>query len=214
MALSVCEHPLKASQPSRRLRGQGIPETGLPGERTRSSAVEGWAGRLFGFKLLPVAGLDEPAPEGKALAGRDAVILEDRVELRPIWADIPPPPSPPSLEEVKAARKTEATAMREQARARGVVFGEARLAAMPEDQGAYGDAITYLGWEPEGAILKWKAASGWIELDLPALRAAAEAVGDFIEALFEIEHNHHAAIDALTGVAAVQAYDVAAGWPE
>jgi hypothetical protein len=142
------------------------------------------------------------------------VILEDRVELRPVWTDIPPPPPPPSLEEVKAAKKAEATARREQARARGVLFGEARLAAMPEDQGAYGDAITYLGWKPEGAILKWKAVSGWIKLDLTELRAAAEAVGDFIETLFEIEHNHHVAIDALADVAAVQAYDVATGWPE
>lgn len=163
-----------------------------------------------GVRICPAVQVEEPVPEGMMQAGTAPVFLADRVELRPVWVPVPPPPS---LEEVKAAKKAEATAMRDQVRAGGVLFGSVRLAALPEDQGTYGDSITYLGWKPEGTTLKWKAASGWITVDLPTLRAAAEAVGDFIEALFEAEHVHHAAIDALESVEAVQAYDITIGWP-
>lgn len=48
---------------------------------------------LDGFTILPAVEVDEPTPEGKTLAGRAPVILEDRMELRPVWADIPPPPA-------------------------------------------------------------------------------------------------------------------------
>ena len=166
------------------------------------------------FTLLPVVEVDEPAPDGKIPAGREPVIAGDRVELRPIWADAPPLPPAPTLEETQAARKAEATMLRDQRRARGVLFGTSRLAAMPEDQGTYGDSITYLSWKPEGTRIKWKAATGWIEVDLATLRTAAEAVGDFIEALFDVEHAHHIAIDALPSVEAVLAYDITTGWPE
>ena len=166
------------------------------------------------YALLPVVEVDEPAPDGKILAGRKPVIAGNCVEWRPIWADGPPMPSAPTLEETQASRKAEATMLREQRRARGVLFGTARLAAMPEDQGTYGDSITYLSWKPEGTRIRWKATTGWIEVDLPTLRAAAEAVGDFIEALFDAEHAHHIALDALTSAEAVRAYDINAGWPE
>lgn len=169
---------------------------------------------LGGFTLLPVVAVDEPAPDGKILAGREPVIAGNCVELRPVWADAPPLPPAPTFEETQAARKAEVTMLRDQRRARGVLFGAARLAAMPEDQGTYGDSITYLTWKPEGTRIKWKAATGWIEVDLPTLRAAAEAVGDFIEALFDAEHAHYVAIDALTSVEAVRAYDIITGWPE
>ena len=169
---------------------------------------------LGGFTLLPVVEVDEQTPDGKILAGREPVIAGNCVELRPVWADAPPLPPAPTLEETQAARKAEVTMLRDQRRARGVLFGAARLAAMPEDQGTYGDSITYLGWKPEGTRIKWKAATEWIEVDLLTLRAAAEAVGDFIEALFDAEHAHHIAIDALASVAAVRAYDITAGWPE
>ncbi|BAH76429.1 DUF4376 domain-containing protein [Solidesulfovibrio magneticus] len=119
-----------------------------------------------------------------------------------------------TLEEIKTARMAKVTALRDQIRARGVAFGAARLAAMPEDQGTYGDSITYLSWKPEGTRIKWKAATGWIEVDLATLRTAAEVVGDFIEALFDAEHAHHVAINALTSVEAVRAYDITTGWPE
>ena len=123
-------------------------------------------------------------------------------------------PAGVTLPEFQAARKVDVAVLRNQRRARGVLFGAARLAAMPEDQGTYGDSITYLSWKPQGTRIKWKAATGWIEVDLPTLRAAAETVGDFIEALFDAEHAHHIAIDALTSVEAVRAYDITTGWPE
>lgn len=47
-----------------------------------------------GYAILPVVTIEEPAPEGQTLAGREPVILEGRVELRPVWVDIPPDPEP------------------------------------------------------------------------------------------------------------------------
>lgn len=52
---------------------------------------------LEGCSILPAVEVDEPAPEGKVLAGREPVIMADRVELRPVWVDAPPSPSLDSL---------------------------------------------------------------------------------------------------------------------
>lgn len=80
--------------------GVGLP--GLPAEEPATAIDLG-----HGYAILPVAEVVEPAPEGKMWAGREPVILTDCVEMRPVWADIPPPPAPPSLEEFKAAKQTE-----------------------------------------------------------------------------------------------------------
>ena len=144
-----------------------------------------------------------------ALTFNDDYPADQRAMVETAWAG----QGQDELATAKATLLNVAAATRESARARGVLFGGVRLAAMPEDQGTMGDAITYLSWKPAGTTIPWKGKDGWIEVDLPTIRAAAEAVGDFIEALFAAEHAHHAAIAGLETVEAVQAYDVTAGWP-
>lgn len=60
---------------------------------------------LSGFTILPAVEMDEPTPEAKMLAGREPVILADRVELRPVWVDIPLapviPPVPPTVSKLE-----------------------------------------------------------------------------------------------------------------
>ena len=43
-----------------------------------------------GVRTLPVSQIDEVAPEGKALSGYVPTVFADRVEMRPVWADMPP----------------------------------------------------------------------------------------------------------------------------
>jgi len=165
---------------------------------------------LGAFRVLPVAEVNEPAPEGKALAGREPVVLEDRVELRPVWGDLPPPPT---LEEVKTAKKAGATAMRRMVEEGGIDFQGVRIATGKSDQDRIAGVQLYLQAHSE-AVIDWKADSGWTTVNKAAIDAIASAVGAHVQACYSAEKTHHEAIDALADAEAVQDYDVATGWPE
>lgn len=68
----------------------------------------------------------------------------------------------------------------------------------------------------------FKSAQGWVKITLAELQAIAAAVARHVQACFSAERAHHEAIDALQAQhssapqvlqAALNAYDVAQGWP-
>ncbi|AVT13507.1 MULTISPECIES: DUF4376 domain-containing protein [Paracidovorax] len=78
------------------------------------------------------------------------------------------------------------------------------------------DAITRVLVNAEAAGItevRFKAASGWVELSLEQLRQIANAVALHVQACYDAEHAHHAAIHGLTTLAQALAYDIHGGWP-
>ena len=63
------------------------------------------------------------------------------------------------------------------------------------------------------AMIDWKAATGWIQIDAATVTAIAGAVAAHVQACFSAERVHAEAIAALETAEAVQAYDFTTGWP-
>lgn len=183
---------------------------------------------LPGLKILPAVEVDEPTPDGKTMAGREPIILADRVELRPIWADLPPAPPPPSLEEVQAARCREVDALRDSRLRLGFAFerdGPHVLQTRGED-----DRLNWLGvlsacqalvMGGQGGSAITIRTEGNLSLSIPAVELMAILLGalNHQSAIYAVAWAHKDAINAITedtpeNVAAVQAHDITTGWPE
>ena len=63
------------------------------------------------------------------------------------------------------------------------------------------------------APLVWKAPNGFVTLDEVTLKAIALGIASHVQAAFANEAFHAAAIEALTNVEDVLAYDIGLGWP-
>lgn len=62
-------------------------------------------------------------------------------------------------------------------------------------------------------VIDFKAESGWVRLDVEALRQIAARIARHVQACFSAERAHHQAIAALETEAQLDAYDGTAGWP-
>lgn len=124
------------------------------------------------------------------------------------------PVTPPSLEASKADLTLLATSMRWSIETGGIVLPSGmRVATDKADQ----DRITSVIVNAENAGIDsfdFKAASGWASLTLAELRSVAAAVALHVQACFSAERQHHEAIAALPTLAAAQAYDLSAHWPQ
>lgn len=60
----------------------------------------------------------------------------------------------------------------------------------------------------------FKADSGWVRLNLEALRDLARGIALHVQACFSAERAHHEAIALLGSIEEVDAYDMSQGWPE
>ncbi|WP_053845525.1 DUF4376 domain-containing protein [Paracidovorax avenae] len=106
-----------------------------------------------------------------------------------------------------------ATALRWDIETGGITLpGDLRIDTARSDQ----DAITRVLVNAQAAgitSVRFKAASGWVELSLEQLRQIANAVALHVQACYDAEHAHHSVIQAMTTLAQAQAYDVHSGWP-
>jgi hypothetical protein len=59
----------------------------------------------------------------------------------------------------------------------------------------------------------FKAQSGWVTLTLAQIQGIAAAIALHVQACFSAERAHCEAVQALVTLAALQAYDLSAGWP-
>ena len=143
-------------------------------------------------------------------AGR---VIEADKDGRPVARELAPPPQP-TLEERKAKLMSQATARRWEVETGGIALSSgARIATGKDDQ----DRITSVLVNAQLAgieSIEFKAASGWLSLTLSELRAIATVIALHVQACFSAERQHHNAIAALSTLAAVQTYDLAAHWPQ
>lgn len=104
----------------------------------------------------------------------------------------------------------------------GVVFGGAVLQTDRESRAnLMGAALRaqMAAADGEAYSLRWKTAAGFVDLDGPAVIAAAKAAEAHVRACFAREADLSAAIDVAAldpdnPAAAVLAIDITAGWPE
>lgn len=120
---------------------------------------------------------------------------------------------PPDIESEKNRIKAAATEQRWLHETGGINVGGSTVATGLDDQNRITSvlAAAALGNMDE---VDFKSASGWVRLTIAQVQGIGMAVSAHIQGCFSAERAHHEAIDALTTVEAVGAYDVTSGWPE
>lgn len=139
-----------------------------------------------------------------------------------LWADYEawlaagnePDPStpPPTLQTLKEDLRAAATAQRWANETGGIQVGGVSVATGLDDQNRISSVLA-AGQLGDISEVDFKAASGWTRLTLAEVQAIAGAISSHVQACFSAERAHHEAIDALTDMAAAEAYDVTTGWP-
>lgn len=125
---------------------------------------------------------------------------------------VPGEPQPPlvvwTLDMFRDALKGAATEQRWMVETSGITLGGILVGTTIADQNRIASVLL----SPVTQV-DFKATSGWVTLDIETIRAIAAAIAAHVQACFSAERAHHAAIDALSTIAAAQAYDVTTGWP-
>lgn len=117
------------------------------------------------------------------------------------------------LADAKSSLKQQATALRWERETGGITLpGGVRVGTSIEDQNRITSVIANAQLAGVSTV-DFKAATGWATLTLAEVQAIAAAIAAHVQACFSAERVHHEAIDALADLAAVQAYDITAGWP-
>lgn len=115
------------------------------------------------------------------------------------------------FDDAKASLKTEATDARWQRETGGITLpGGIQIATGTEDQNRITTVIANAQLAGVTSV-DFKSASGWVTLTLAEVQGIAAAIALHLQACFSAERAHHEAIEALTSIEALQAYDVTAG---
>lgn len=110
----------------------------------------------------------------------------------------------------KEKRKAELAAVRWQAEIAGITVGGVSVATDRESQAKL-IAARVMAKEDAAYTVKWKAESGFVDLDATTIIAVADAVRAHVQAMFDLEAIKSAEIDALTTAADVAAYQITFG---
>lgn len=122
--------------------------------------------------------------------------------------------APTAVEQLQAVKdnlKASVTAKRWEVETGGIVIDGMRLLTGTEDQ----NRITAVVANARRAGIDevdFKAGSGWVRISVGAVEQVATAIARHVQASFTAERAHHEAIDALSDLAAVAAYDISQGW--
>lgn len=123
-----------------------------------------------------------------------------------------PEPTPIDLPSLKQQRLSDLAAYRYEKETAGITLNGAVIKTDLESQANINGAWSYAQINPS-ALIDWKAATGWIQIDAAAVTAIAGAVAAHVQACFSAERVHAEAIAALETAEAAQAYDITTGWP-
>jgi hypothetical protein len=118
---------------------------------------------------------------------------------------------PLTIEEVRANKLAALAAYRYVQETAGIVVGGATIKTDRESQAMISGAKLYADLNL-AALIDWKGADGWVQIDRTTLLAIGQAVGAHVQACFSNERVHAEAIAALTTVAEIEAYDFTTGW--
>lgn len=116
------------------------------------------------------------------------------------------------LDAMKAERLGDLAAVRYERETGGIVLNGAAIATDRQSQGLVNGALALVTADPSKTI-DWKAAGGWIRLDAQIIQAVAFAVGSHVQACFSRERELAEQIEAAADLEALDAVDIAAGWP-
>ena len=64
------------------------------------------------------------------------------------------------------------------------------------------------------SLVDFKSNSGWVQITVGQIKAIAGAIGQFVQACYSAERQHHEAIDLLVTAQELRDYDVNAGWEQ
>ncbi len=127
------------------------------------------------------------------------------------------PPAPPTLEEAKVSKRAELAAYRYAKETGGFVWAGQTILTDDRSKtllaGARTAADAALA-NSETYEINWKSSGGWVVLSAAMIVALSNAVREFVQACFDAEKAHDEAIEGLTLIGSVEAYDVTTGWPE
>ncbi len=121
-------------------------------------------------------------------------------------------PPAPTFADVKANKLADLAAKRFAVETAGTTVGGSIIKTDRESQAQLNSALTAL----QGGMIPdtpWKAANGWAVVTLAQIQPIAQAVATRVRACFAQEKVHSDAINALTTIDAIKAYDITTGWP-
>lgn len=125
------------------------------------------------------------------------------------------PPTPPSLEELKAAALQAVRDRRWQAENAGVTVGGVRIRTDERTQAKVSGALQLMELNPAIEALDWEATPGvFAALDQSALVAVGLAIGAHVQACFTNSKVLSLAIAAAEDAEALTAINLQAGWPD
>lgn len=156
--------------------------------------------------VLPVA---HTSPRGEWWQWTDSqnvTVGADAVTVEQIWQDRP-------LADVQAEVLSRIAAHRWQVEVGGMVMTDGTVVATDRDTQAKLITARIVAKEDAAYTAQWKLPGGFVTLDATQIIAIADAVRAHVQAAFDAEAMHTAAVNALTEVADVAAYDYTTGWP-
>jgi len=165
----------------------------LPDGSRASPAQDGWNDGDYRLTAIQPA---DPVPEGKQVASTSVEMVDGHPTYVHVLEDAPPV----DLIAYAANRRW-------QVETGGITVGGALIDTSRESQAMITGAYNYAQVRPD-KLIKFKAASGWVELDAATVAAIATAVGDHVQACFDAEAEVVAAITdgTVTTVEQVAAY--------
>lgn len=151
----------------------------LPDGSRASPAQDGWSSDDYRLAAILPA---DAVPEGKQVASTSIEMVDGQPRYVHVLEDLPPV----DLIAYAANRRW-------QAETGGITVGGALIDTSRESQAMITGAYSYAQVRPE-KLIKFKAASGWVDLDAATVATIATAVGDHVQACFDAEAEAVAAI--------------------
>lgn len=119
-----------------------------------------------------------------------------------------------TFEEARERKLLELAYYRWQKETGGITVSGVGIKTDRESQGLLNGALKLFDLNPLLAAIDWKGENGWVQVDKATLEAVGLAVGAHVQACFSREKAHATAIEALTAIDDIEAYDITTGWPE
>lgn len=119
-----------------------------------------------------------------------------------------------TLDEIRQRKLTALAYYRWQKETEGITLNGVGIKTDRESQSLLNGALKLFDLNPSLLAIDWKGENGWVQVDKATLEAVGLAVGAHVQACFSREKAHATAIEALTAIDDIEAYDITTGWPE
>jgi len=116
------------------------------------------------------------------------------------------------IDRIKAYKIADLASYRYDRETAGITVNGARIKTDRESQAMITGAKSYSDLN-ETVAIDWKGDGGWVTINRTVILAIAQAVAAHVQACFSRERVHAEAINALTTVSEIEAYDFTTGWP-